>query len=372
MSAQQYSEDPRLAEAKALPLRDVIDRLGIVGLRRQGGEMIGPCPVCAGRDRFGANLRSGVFNCRRCERGGDGIALVQLVLSVDFPAALSWLCGERDLALDPAVQARRMAAARAKQEQQDADSARHRARAIAAAQEIWQQSGPATGTPVQDYLAKRGITGGALDGVPSRIRFHPNLPYMARGDRGWQEIHRGPAMVAAVQAPDDRLTAVHRTWIDLDQDNGKLALTWKGEALVAKKVQGSKKGGAIRITTAPAPCLVVGEGIETTMTALAAGIIPDAAFWCGVDLGNMAGRRKLGPGLRYAGEPDLADTSAWLPPPWVEKLIFIQDGDSAPKLTKAKLLSGLRRAQHHRRGLVAKIWSAGTGVDLNDLVEETP
>ena len=58
-----------------------------------------------------------------------------------------------------------------------------------------------------------------------------------------------------------------------------------------KKVIGSKKGGAIRLfTPKPAHRIVMGEGIETTLTAAAHAFEFDTAYWAGVDLGNMAGR----------------------------------------------------------------------------------
>ena len=72
--------------------------------------------------------------------------------------------------------------------------------------------------------------------------------------------------------------------------------------------------------------------------------------------------------MLYAGVPDLADDEAFVPPPWVRRLIFIQDGDSEPKATRAKLLAGLRRAIHHQPKLEAQIVHAGEGVDLNDVL----
>jgi hypothetical protein len=40
-------------------------------LRRSGGEWIGPCPVCGGKDRFAINPSKGLWNCRGCGRGGE-------------------------------------------------------------------------------------------------------------------------------------------------------------------------------------------------------------------------------------------------------------------------------------------------------------
>ena len=68
----------------------------------------------------------------------------------------------------------------------------------------------------------------------------------------------------------------------------------------------------------------------------------------------MGGQRQLGQGLKFAGVPDMGDTDAFVPPQGTERLIFIQVGDSDPKLTRAKLLAGLRRAMILRPGLRAQ------------------
>ncbi len=57
-----------------------------------------------------------------------------------------------------------------------------------------------------------------------------------------------------------------------------------------------------------------------------------------------------------------------MPPAWIKRLVFVQDGDSDPKLTRAKLLSGLRRAMALRPGLTAAIVHPGEGIDMNDLL----
>jgi hypothetical protein len=112
----------------------------------------------------------------------------------------------------------------------------------------------------------------------------------------------------------------------------------------------------------------MGEGIETTLTAFAVNAVPNAAYWAGVDLGNMAGHMLKVEGVRYSGLPDMSDEKAFVPPQWVKRLIFIQDGDSEPNMTLAKLECGLRRAMELRPGLVGQIVSAGSGVDLNDVL----
>lgn len=363
-------DDPRLAEAQALPIAEIAGRLGLTsGLRRMSGELVGPCPKCGGHDRFGISLRKGQFLCRRCDIKGDGISLVRAVLGLDFPAALSWLVGERNDQLDPAEAARRRKVAEEERRRKEKIAARERERAIRQAFATWQEGQPITSTPVADYLALRGLQALA-ERAPSSLRFHPALPYMVQVDRHWLEVHRGPAMLAEIVGPGGFI-GLHRTWLDLSQPKGKARIEHAGEVLAAKKTLGSVKGGAIRLVFSSGdPTIVMGEGIETTGAAFVSAAYPQAAYWAGVSLGNMAGQRKLGQGLKYAGLPDLGDLDAFVPPKQCKRLIFVQDGDSDPKLTRAMLLAGLRRAQALRPGLKGFLVHPGEGRDLNDVIME--
>ena len=366
------SPDYRLADAKAMPIEQVVNLLGVQGLVRTGHEMVGPCPSCGGRDRFGVNLRKGVFLCRRCDAKGGNLDLVMLVMGMEFRAALEWLCGPSQQISDEERRARER---RAEQNRlvNEARAARERQDAIRSAREIWNGAGPAEGTAVRAYLELRGIAASLLPRIPTCIRFAASLPYTVKADRGWEVIHRGPAMVAAVQGPDGVLSAVHRTWIDLSRPNGKASIVDPntGEALPSKKVIGSKKGGAIRLSGPKhqASVMVMGEGIETTLSAMISGVEAGAMFWAGVDLGNMAGRRVTrGDGMKFAGIPDLEDDEAFVPPPAVARLVYVMDGDSEPRLTRAKLEAGLRRAMVKRPGLKGQIAAAPQGLDLNDVL----
>lgn len=365
-------DDTRLVEAKAIPMDQLADRLQIKGLVRTAGELVGPCPGCGGTDRFSINPRKGVIFCRGCDAKGDQVALVQLALGMDFRAALEWLVGPRQ-ELTPQQHAEQRRKADAFRRQREADAARHRADAIRQAREIWNAGRPANDTVVADYLDRRGLRLRAGAKLPRCFRFEPSarlvVPVAGRG-REFQTVHEGPTMLSAIQAPDGSISGVHRTWIDLSQPKGKpvVAHPFKdGETVPAKKVYGSKKGGAIRLyTPRDATVMVMGEGIETTLSTMIARAEPSEAYWAGVDLGNMSGQRKMGKGLKYAGIPDMEDRDAFVPPPWVRRLIFIQDGDSDPRLTRAKLESGLRRAKLKIPGRTTAIIHSGEGVDSND------
>ncbi|WP_444452557.1 DUF7146 domain-containing protein [Rhodobacter capsulatus] len=369
-----FPNDPRPAEANARPIFEVADLLSIeVG--RGSVERQGPCPRCGGADRFGLNARKNVFLCRHCEHdGGKGgpLDLVMFVRGCTFPEALDWLCGPKP-ELSAAELAERERKAAERKAAQARAAAKFRAEAIEDAQRIWSDTIPAEGTVVVDYLDRRGISRELLPRTPAALRFQLAARYMIPdGNHGWREIHRGPAMVAGVLDRNGVLTAVHRTWIDLDQPKGKVVLPRldkPGETWPAKKVLGAKKGGAIRLVTPQgADTLVMGEGLETTFSALVADRGRGAAYWCGVDLGNMAGQRMHGKGLKYAGIPDMEDAEAFVPPEWVKRLVYLQDGDSEPRLTRAQLLAGIRRAMVLRPGLRGWIVPCPTGADLNDVL----
>lgn len=362
--------DHRLDLAKSLPISEVIDRIGIAGLKHQGCEMVGPCPLCGGRDRFAVHLRSGVFNCRKCGiKGGDQVKLVQEVLNMKFPEALAWLVGDADASLDPAEVERRRAKARKEQDRQDRIADEQRRRALSDARSIWFRAKGQDTQPVLEYLKQRGVT---LGRCPPALRCLPDHPCVKKVGGQLQTLHRGPCMVAVIQGADGQGAAVHQTWLDSDQPKGK-ALIPMGSDVISKLVRGSKKGGAIRLITPPgATVLVMGEGIETTLSTFAAQAVPGAAYWAGVDLGNMAGRQRRVQGVRHSGLPDMADDRAFVPPTWVRRLIYLQDGDSDPKATRAKLLAGCRRAMAVRPGLKAQIVHAGEGVDFNDLIRPEP
>ncbi len=123
-------------------------------------------------------------------------------------------------------------------------------RAIAA-QEIWGRCRPAAGTVTEAYWRFRQLTGP----VPPSIRHHDDLAYYVDG----KVIHRGPALVAAVQAPDRSITAVHRIW---------LAPGGQGKAALAKpkRAHGPIGAGAIRLCQA-GRTLGLTEGIENARSA---------------------------------------------------------------------------------------------------------
>jgi hypothetical protein len=141
---------------------------------------------------------------------------------------------------------------------------------------IWRASKPAPGTLVETYLRSRGIT---LE-VPPSIRFHASLVY---GPMGAQF----PAMVAAIQAPDRTITAVHRTYLLPDAP---------GKALVSspKMMLGRVAVGAVRLAAAGIE-LAICEGIETGLSFQEATSLPT---WCALSTSGL--RNVVLPALPFA------------------------------------------------------------------------
>jgi hypothetical protein len=104
--------------------------------------------------------------------------------------------------------------------------------------------------PVARYLAGRGIT----------IAPPPSLRWASRC---WHAKARGslPAMVARVDDIEGRLIGVHRTWLDRDA-----AGQWHRRDRASL---GPIGGCAVRLAE-PDKTLLIGEGIETCLSALAA------------------------------------------------------------------------------------------------------
>jgi len=364
--------DPRIDLARTRSMREVIDRLALDGLQVLGHELTGPCPRvgCGGTNRFSVNVKRGVWRCRICDpKGGDALALVQMVCGTDFMGAVAFLEGERGVEIDPAELARRARAKAKADAKAEADQAHYRAYALRQAQDVWRKALPFRGTPAVAYLAARGLDLIALPHSFACFRYLPAHPYVKKIGRTRRTLHTGPALISAIQGPDGRFSAVHQTWINPDLPGQKAVIldTETCTAHPAKMVQGSKKGGAIRLTgTACTSVLVMGEGIETTASALVADAVLGASYWAGVDLGNMGGKQDG----RHSGLPLLSDHRAFKPPACVNRLIFIQDGDSDEISTRAILTAGLRRAMDANPYLRAHIVRAGDGVDLNDLVKD--
>ncbi len=136
---------------------------------------------------------------------------------------------------------------------------------------LWDESVPIAGTPAEAYLRGRGIT---RSPGPEVLRFHPAVqhPKLKR---------KLPALIAQVTGGVE--PSHNFTW--LSADGAGKADTEKAEQ---RRTLGSSKGGAVRLAEPiDGKPLIVGEGIETTATAMEATGLPGWASLGTSGLGNI-------------------------------------------------------------------------------------
>jgi putative DNA primase/helicase len=192
------------------------------------------------------------------------------------------------------------------------DAADDDARRIELARRIWTAAGDVRGTPVERYLAGRGIT----VPVPLSLRWAPSC----RHPSGFFV----PAMVAKVVNVDGELIGLHRTFL---RPNG----SGKADIEPQKAMLGRVAGGSVRLGPA-AETLLVGEGIENCLSVmqatglpcwsslsasgLAALVLPSIVHEIGIVSdhdGNCAGQRAAGVAARrWRGE--WRRVSVWISP----------------------------------------------------------
>ena len=167
------------------------------------------------------------------------------------------------------------------------------------ARRLWHACAPIQGTHAEAYLKSRGLTYCLFPA----LGFHPALRY--RDQAGQQRL---PALVAAVTTNSGEITGVHRTWLDPHRP-AKAAVTNPRKAL------GGLHGFAVRFGRGAAgKPLVVGEGIETVLSIV-------AAF----------------PYLPAAAALSAAHLRAFTPPPGISRLIIATDADPEGEGATAEL-----------------------------------
>jgi hypothetical protein len=270
----------RIAGARTVSLENELTRRGH-HLRREGRELIGPCPLCGGTDRFGVNLSKQVWHCRGCGVGGDVIALVRHLDGVRFAEAVALLNNSPQ---QPIIHS-----AHRDDDRQRTDIARS----------IWARRQPITrSTPVWGYLKGRGLDPSKLPPtlgyLPPSAKYPDHCMVAAFG----LAVETEPGVLAV---PPDIVQAVHLT-----------RLTGSGEKIgeKAKIMVGSPK--AAPIILAPVNDLLglaVTEGIEDGLSVhqatglgvwvagsaphmpALAGRIPDYVECCTIYMHDDDGRR---------------------------------------------------------------------------------
>lgn len=362
----------------------------------KGVERFGACPRCGGKDRFSLNTRKNVWNCRGCDKGGhDSIGLAMHITGLGFIPALEAITGQK--ADDMKSESAETRAIREKQIQADKDKAaiaqqsrerentKYREYARTQGFNIWRNDDRNKGLDiVGQYLQARGIAWGFLQEQAGEsdcfvcLRGVQKLEYVKKFDGENHVLYTGPAMLAAAQSPDGYFSAVHQTYLTNQSGEWKKATILHpktNKPMPAKLVRGSQKGCAIRLYTPKnATRMVAGEGIETTLSVMAKNFEPDTAYWCLINLGNMAGTAlRDAQGNIVHDQPNMDDDEAFVPPEWVKELVYLGDADAKTEAlyqnAKDKLTRGCRRAMVLRPSLVATIAMAERGKDFNDMIQ---
>lgn len=126
-----------------------------------------------------------------------------------------------------------------------------------AARRLWAISQGIAGTLAQSYLVDRGVT--HIEGLNS-LRFHPRC-YYRPSDQDPTETW--PALIAAVTDLGDRITGVHRTWLN---PNGFDSVTLgKAPIDTPRRAMGDLLGHAVRFGIVD-DVAAAGEGIETMLS----------------------------------------------------------------------------------------------------------
>lgn len=277
-----------------------------------------PCPVCQPDGRKDQNALT-------VSEGSDGRLLVHCkrancAFTAIMAAAGFGLGKFQPVCPDYIERSKAESRARAKRKSRQA----HR---------IWQETYPIGGTIAEKYLRGRGIT---ID-LPNTLRFHPEAFHGPTG-------RRHTALVALVEGGDG--FAIHRTYLRLDGE-GKAGLDG-GDKLML----GATAGGAVRLTSGSGPILV-GEGIESTLSAFILHGNPTAAAWATLSTSGMRGVRL--PTVGALGYLRGARRS----------LILAVDGDKAGR-EAGKELAMLAVGQGWWVGTV----DPGDGADWNDRISE--
>ena len=155
------------------------------------------------------------------------------------------------------------------------------------------------GTAAEIYLRDtRGIDFAVLGRQPRSLRFHPGITHRetcARTPDGqivWRTGRKCPCLVAAITGPDNKIHAVHLTFLERLADGSVVKLR---DVKDAKLTLGRYAGGAIRLwrgaskrphsDPAAGEWVMTGEGIEDVATGVMA--VPEMRAFVAVSLANM-------------------------------------------------------------------------------------
>lgn len=190
--------------------------------------------------------------------------------------------------------------------------------------DIWKNAYSAVNTLAETYLRSRGI----FIPVPPTLRFLPNCRY--------ETGISFPCIVALVTSGlGNQPLGIHRTFLAPDG-------TAKAPVTPAKKMWGPCGGGAVRLAKAD-DRLMIGEGIETTLSAMMASDIPG---WAALSVSGMRGL-------------DL--------PPNIRAVTILADADTNGEAAAVECAE-----RWSREGRNVRIARPPAGYDFNDLLQKAP
>jgi phage/plasmid primase-like uncharacterized protein len=305
---------PDIERAKATPIEIEIGRRGYQ-FKRQGPELVGPCPVCGGTDRFAIHTRKQCWHCRGCQKGGDVISLVQHIDGIEFPAAIDVLTGT---ASSPIRTPTAVPIDRGR------DQA-YEARQLHLAETIWRDAKSPLPLEALAYFAWRKIN---IKDVPDQagLRFHPDCPW----DNGTTQCVIGRYTDARTNEP----RGIWRRPVDgrkpkaIGPTAGCVIRLWPDEDVTAG--------------------VVIGEGVETTLAA--------------------ATRCRYGPTLlQPAWATGSASNMEHFPVlPGIDCLTILVDNDASG--TGQRAAETCAQAWLAADKEVVRILPDGVGLDFNDLI----
>ena len=196
--------------------------------------------------------------------------------------------------------------------------------ATEAARRLWRQCRAIGGTHAERYLHARGLSRCRF----AALRYHPELRY-----REGSSVRRFPALVAAVTGNDGAVLGVQRTWLHPRSPA-------KADVTNPRKALGRIFGHAVRFGAVSGDglaSLVVGEGIETVLSLIAA--VPEIDAAAALSAGSLG---------------------AFAPPPGVARMVIARDNDPDGALAAERLARRCARA-----GVAATI-VVPVGNDFND------
>lgn len=275
--------------ARAVSLRDIVSALG--GELYQGGRRANvPAPGHSNADRSVSMLLDGDRLVIHGFGSADWRAVRAHLQGLKLIDAGGRLTGATAAASGPALAAPPRPPPRAR---------------IAVAQSLWAEALPLVeGDLCYRYFRLRAVR---LPSPPENLRRHPAAPISVFRQAG----PTCPALIAAIRMPDGAISAVEIAYLDAD---GRAARRLR---LPRKTVGSAAAGVAVRLSPTAAE-MVVGEGVATTLSAMARFDLPG---WALLSAGNLAN---------------------WSAPDGVRHILIAGDRGPAGEAAAARLRSRLR------------------------------